>query len=174
MANYLIKLLHTEYQKRDNYRGGKYTVGYWTMTTHAGWGVLIGALPSGRRNGEVLPSGITPVSGRESGLTETLGFVAHLDSTKMANSHALNLKFPPSKDRDRMASDLAARIEAYMNMGGMQVQCNVIDKATLERARADENAYPNLLVRVSGYTAYFADLNPYMQEEIITRAEYVL
>ncbi len=30
------------------------------------------------------------------------------------------------------------------------------------------------MVRVSGYTAYFQDLNPQMQQEIITRAEYDL
>jgi formate C-acetyltransferase len=174
MADYLIDLLHAEYQKRENYKGGRYTVGYWTMTTHAGWGVLTGALPSGRKNKEVLPSGITPVSGQAPELTEVLRFVANLDSEKIANSHALNLKFPPTQDPPQMISNLAAHIEAYMNGGGLQVQCNVMDRATLEEARDYPERYPNLLVRVSGYTAYFADLNPHMQKEIIERAEYDL
>ena len=174
MADYLIDLLHTEYQKRENYKGGRYTVGYWTMTTHAGWGVLTGALPSGRKNKEVLPSGITPVSGQAPELTEALRFVAELDTRKIANSHALNLKYTPAKDPDQMIDKFAASIETYMKMGGLQVQFNLIDRATLEDARAHPENYPNLLVRVSGYTAYFADLNPHMQEEIITRAEYDL
>jgi formate C-acetyltransferase len=174
MADYVIDVLHTEYQKRENYKGGRYTVGYWTMTTHAGWGGLTGALPSGRKNKEVLPSGITPVSGQAPELTEALRFVAELDSRKIANSHALNLKYTPAKDPDQMISKFAASIEAYMKMGGLQVQFNLIDRATLEEARDHPEKYPNLLVRVSGYTAYFADLNPYMQEEIITRAEYDL
>ena len=144
------------------------------MTTHAGWGVLTGALPSGRKNKEVLPSGITPVSGQAPELTEALRFVADLDSEKIANSHALNLKYTPGKDPDQMIDKFAASIEAYMKMGGLQVQFNLIDRATLEEARDHPEKYPNLLVRVSGYTAYFADLNPYMQEEIITRAEYDL
>jgi formate C-acetyltransferase len=73
-----------------------------------------------------------------------------------------------------MISDLAGHIEAYMKMGGLQVQCNVMDKATLEKARDNPGEYPNLLVRVSGYTAYFDDLNPHMKKEIIERAEYDL
>jgi len=171
MTNFIIDLLHTEYQKRENYRGGRYTVGYWSMTTHAGWGVLTGAMPSGRRNKEVLPSGITPVSGQAPELTEVLRFMAELDSRKIANSYTLNLKYTPATG---IIDKFAASIEAYMQMGGLQVQFNLIDRATLKDARDHPEKYPNLLVRVSGYTAYFADLNPYMKEEIITRAEYDL
>ena len=174
VANRVIDILHTEFQKKENYRGGRYQVGYWTMTTHAGWGKLTGALPSGRKKGEVLPSGITPVSGQAPNLTATLRFVAQLDSCKIKNSHALNLKFTPISDHGRMISSLADHIEAYMQMGGLQVQCNLIDRATLEDARKNPLNHPHLLVRVSGYTAYFADLNPHMQEEIITRTEYAL
>ena len=174
MAAYLTDLLHREYDRRENYRGGKYKVGYWTMTTHAGWGKLTGALPSGRRKEEVLPSGITPVSGQAPELTEALGFVGHLDSCKIPNSHALNLKFTPTPDPEHMVSSLAGHIEGYMRAGGLQVQCNVIDRAVLEEARKDPDSHRHLLVRVSGYTAYFTDLNSYMQEEIITRAEYPL
>lgn len=174
MADYLIDLLHREYQKRENYRGGKYTVGYWTMTTHAGYGKLIGALPSGRKKGDILPSGITPVSGQAPELPEALRFVAQLDSEKMANSHALNLKFTPTPDDHEIITHLAARIKAYMDMGGLQVQCNLIDRDTLKQAQKDPRSQPHLLVRVSGYTAYFSDLNPHMQNEIIERAEYDL
>jgi formate C-acetyltransferase len=172
LANHVIEFLHSEYQKRENYRGGKYQVGYWTMTTHAGWGKLTGALPSGRKKGEVLPSGITPVSKQAPGLTPTLRFLAQLDSCKITNSHALNLKFTPLSDKERMVSSLADHIEAYMQMGGLQVQCNIIDRETLEAASKDPDNYRNLLVRVSGYTAYFTDLNEHMQKEIITRTEY--
>ncbi len=172
LTDHVMDLLHREYQKRDNYRGGRYKVGYWTVTTHAGWGKLTGAMPSGRRKGEVLPSGITPVSGKAPDLTSALRFVAHLDSCKITNSHALNLKFTPMPDQGKMISSLADHIEAYMQMGGMQVQCNIINRATLEEAQKDPDAHRHLLVRVSGYTAYFTDLNKHMQEEIISRTEY--
>ena len=71
---------------------------------------------------------------------------------------------------------MADTIEAYFRTGGLQVQCNIIAREKLlERMQHPDN-YPDekLLVRVSGYTAYFQDLNPQMQQEIITRAEYDL
>jgi len=103
-----------------------------------------------------------------------MNFVAHLDHTKIANGHALNLKYTPSSNRELTIEKFAQSVEAYMKMGGLQVQFNIIDRTTLEDAREHPENYPDLLVRVSGYTAYFKDLNPTMQGEIITRAEYNL
>lgn len=173
-ADYVIDFLHRTFQGKQNYRGGKYTVGYWTMTYHAGFALLTGALPSGRVKGEPLPSGITPVSGSAPELTPCLNFVAHLDHTKIANGHALNLKYTPSPNRELTITKFAQSVQAYMKMGGLQVQFNIIDRATLEDAKKNPANYPDLLVRVSGYTAYFTDLNSTMQDEIITRAEYNL
>jgi len=170
-ADWLISLLHETFQSKENYRGGKYTVGYWTMTNHAGFGMLSGALPSGRKKGESFPSGITPVSGAAPQLTPCLNFVAHLDHKKIADGHALNLKYTPSTTT---VPKFADTIFAFFKMGGLQVQFNIIDRKTLEDAKKHPERYPDLFVRVSGYSAYFKDLNPQMQEEIITRAEYNL
>ena len=52
----------------------------------------------------------------------------------------------------------------------MQTQVNVLDPAVLIEARDNPGRYPNLLVRVSGYSAYFNDLSPKMKEEIIQRS----
>lgn len=170
-ADWLIGFLHNNFQGKENYRGGKYTVGYWTMTNHAGFGVLSGALPSGRVKGEPFPSGITPVSGAAPQLTPCLNFVAHLDHTHIADGHALNLKYTPSTTT---VPKFADTIEAFFRMGGLQVQFNIIDRKKLEDAKKHPERYPDLFVRVSGYSAYFKDLNPHMQQEIITRAEYHL
>jgi formate C-acetyltransferase len=51
----------------------------------------------------------------------------------------------------------------------MQVQMNIIDPDLLEEARDHPERHPNLLVRVSGYSAYFNDLSPAMKQEIIDR-----
>jgi formate C-acetyltransferase len=173
-ADYVIDFLHRTFQGKQNYRGGKYTVGYWTMTYHAGFSLLTGALPSGRVRGEPLPSGITPVSGAAPELTPCLNFIANLDHTKITNGHALNLKYTPSSNRQIDLTKFTHSVESYMKMGGLQVQFNIINRATLEDAKENPANYTDLLVRVSGYTAYFVDLNPTMQDEIITRAEYNL
>ncbi|MDY6911921.1 MAG: pyruvate formate lyase family protein, partial [Chloroflexota bacterium] len=131
-ADYVMDFLHRTFQSKQHYRGGKYTVGYWTMTYHAGFALLTGALPSGRVKGEPLPSGITPVSGSAPDLTPCLNFVAKLDHTRIANGHALNLKYTPSSNRELTITKFAQSVEAYMLMGGLQVQFNIIDRATLE------------------------------------------
>ena len=51
----------------------------------------------------------------------------------------------------------------------MQAQLNVMDPAVLIEARDDPSKHPGLLVRVSGYSAYFNDLSPAMKQEIIDR-----
>jgi len=51
----------------------------------------------------------------------------------------------------------------------MQVQVNIMDPKILLEARDNPELYPNLLVRVSGYSAYFNDLTPKMKDEIIRR-----
>jgi len=51
----------------------------------------------------------------------------------------------------------------------MQVQLNVLDPSVLLEAKENPHAHPNLLVRVSGYSAYFNDLTPEMKDEIIRR-----
>ena len=55
----LVAYLHQLYQGRENYRGGKYRPGFWSMTNHAGQGKLSGALPNGRMASRVFASGIT-------------------------------------------------------------------------------------------------------------------
>jgi pyruvate formate-lyase/glycerol dehydratase family glycyl radical enzyme len=170
-ADWLIGFINHNFQGRRNYRGGKYNAGYWTMTMHAGYGRITGALPSGRKAGESFASGITPVSGSAPLLTPCLNFVGGLNHQQITNGQALNLKyFVPTTKPENFADS----VEAYFRTGGLQVQFNIIDQEMLKDVALHPQNYPPLMVRVSGYTAYFQDLNPQMQQEIITRAEYDL
>jgi formate C-acetyltransferase len=65
---------------------------------------------------------------------------------------------------------LEALLLSYFKKGGMQVQLNVLDTEMLKEAKLNPEKYPNLLVRVSGYSAYFNDLSPAMKDEIIERS----
>ncbi len=175
-ANWLMGFIHQNFQGRPHYRGGKYTVGYWTMTMHAGFGRITKALPSGRKDGESFASGITPVSGAAPELTACLNFVSGLDHLKITNGQALNIKyFPPTTTPEAFANTIEAYFRGSSDRpGGLQVQFNVVDREMLKDMVQHPDNYPPLMVRVSGYTAYFQDLNPQMQQEIITRAEYDL
>ena len=93
--------------------------------------------------------------------------------SRFANGINFNLKF----DAGTVAGPVGRQamenlVGVYFERGGMQVQINVLDPEVLRRARKNPQAYPGLVVRVSGYSAYFADLSPAMQDEIIARAAY--
>jgi formate C-acetyltransferase len=177
---WLVELLNRLFGAIENYRGGRYRVGYWTMTNHAGFGRLTKALPNGRKAHENFASGITPVSGVTPSLTKTLTSVAKLSSDCLSNGVALNIKYTPEPDRATMLNNFTASVEGYFDPcngardGGMEIQFNITSHDTFVDAVAHPEKYPELLVRVSGYTAYFKDLNPQMQKEIIERTEYVL
>jgi len=167
----LIRFLYEFYQGHTNYRGGKYKPAYWTMTNHAGQGKLSGALPNGRKAYQVFASGITPVSQAAKNLTECLRTVGGLDSLCIPMGEAFNLKYPSIENEEDLKK-FSQAVEAYFRSGGLHVQFNILSYETLLDAKKHPEKYPELLVRVSGYSAYFKDLNEAMKDEIITRTEY--
>jgi len=180
-VSWIVELLDRAFGEKMNYRGGHYRVGYWTMTNHAGFGRLMKATPNGRRAGENFTSGITPVSGVTPYLTKALNSVAGLPARCLSSGIALNLKYTPEDgDKEKMLDNFVASVEGYFDDadgqrdGGMEIQFIIADHNTLADAVAHPEKHRELLVRVSGYTAYFKDLNPQMQKEIIDRTEYRL
>jgi len=180
-ALWLVRTLHQAVQGRRNYRGGNYRVGYWTMTNHAGFGRLSGATPNGRKAGQNFFSGLTPNSGVTPYLTAALRSVAKLPPELIDNGMALNLKFTPHDgERQQVLENFVAAVKGYFDAtedqeaGGMEIQFNVTSHQDFVEAVRDPSRYEQLLVRVSGYTAYFKDLSPQMQKEIIDRTEYLL
>ena len=179
-VQWLAKIINDAFKAKKTYRGGRYRVGYWTMTNHAGFGRLTKALPNGRKAHENFASGITPVSGATPVLTATLNDVAVLPAKYVTNGMAFNIKYTPEKDKKSMLKNFAAIVEGFFDDlngqrdGGMEIQFNINDHRTFIDAVKHPEKYPELLVRVSGYTAYFRDLNPQMQKEIIERTEYDL
>ena len=180
IARWLAATLDALFGRKLNYRGGHYRVGYWTMTNHSGFGRLSRATPNGRRDGENFTSGMTPVSGVTPFLTKALRSVASLPPALLANGVAVNLKYTPDNaHRDKMLDNFVASVEGYFDAalggtGGMEIQFNVTTRETFLDAVKNPQKHNELLVRVSGYTAYFKDLNPQMQQEIVERTEYNL
>ena len=157
-----------------NSRGGGYIPGFYSMTCHIGFGKKTGALPDGRRAGERLSNGLSPVDGVDcAGPTAVLRSAASLDSSRWANCYALNMKFDKKTiGGEAGARALAGLLGSYIKNGGMQAQVNVLDADTLRAAKRDPASYPGIVVRVAGYCAYFTDLQPDVQDEIIERTAH--
>lgn len=173
-AKNVVRHLFDLYQSHTNYRGGRYRPSYWTMTNHAGLGAISGALPHGRKSGQLFSSGMTPVSGAAPELTACFNAVAELGGKHVPGCWALNIKYTPDSDLQQMSNRFTQTIKGFFGAGGQQVQFNIMDYKMLLAARDHPDDYRQLMVRVSGYSAYFKDLNEKMKEELITRTQYGL
>ncbi len=70
------------------------------------------------------------------------------------------------------AHKLAGRIRTFCDLKLWHVQFNVVNKQTLVAAQKDPQKYRNLIVRIAGYSAYFVDLSPDLQNDLIARTEH--
>jgi len=173
-TRWVLEAFAKRLEGKVNTRGGPYTTGLYSVTSHQFFGEVTGPLPSGRLKGEPLASGISPTAAFDrSGPTAAINSANRIDMHRFANGINFNLKFDAGSVAGPVGRKAMADLVAvYFERGGMQVQINVLDPEVLRRARKNPGAYPGLVVRVSGYSAYFADLSPAMQDEIIARAAY--
>ncbi len=176
MANRITRWSHDHYASLPHYRGGKYTTGFWTMSQHVAFGTLTGALPSGRQAGKPFTPGLTPQAFASKNLLDNIRDVARLDPVNLNNNIAFNVKVVPSAadTREKTVHNMFSYVKTYFDLGGMQMQMNVVTSDMLRDAMAHPENYRNLIVRISGYNAYFVTLNTDMQRELIERAEYAM
>lgn len=173
-ANRVVKFAHDCFGEHINYRGGKYTAGFWSMSNHVAFGTLTGALPSGRLAGKAFTPGLTPEPHASKNILDNIRDVARLDAKNMNNNIAFNIKVVPSahETHQQTVDNIYSYVKTYSDLGGMQIQLNVVSSKTLRDAMEHPENYQNLLVRISGYNAYFVTLNKDMQMELIERAEF--
>jgi len=158
---------------RPNMRGGRYRINLLPTTVHVYFGKKTGATADGRKAGEPLSEGVSPVQGADrQGPTAVLKSVAKIDHLRTGGT-LLNQKFTPQLlADDKGINGLANLVRAYFRMDGHHVQFNVVDAATLRAAQKQPGKYRDLIVRVAGYSDYFVDLGPELQNEIIRRTAH--
>jgi pyruvate-formate lyase len=145
------------------------------VTANIPMGNKVGALPDGRKAGEPLSEGgISPYQGRNvNGPTATMRSVAKLDHLKLTGGSVLNMRLNPEvlKDAPKMQK-FASLIRTFCETGGFLVQFNIVSTETLKEAQKHPEKYRDLLVRVATYSAYFVELSPVLQNDIIARMEF--
>jgi len=163
-------------EKHRSFRGGWYSPGLYSVTTHIAFGLMIGATPDGRHAGQPLSQGVSPAHGRDRcGPTAALKSAAKLDHTLVSNGLTLiQMLSLGASAREHATEVLGGLLEGYFSLGGQQLQWNLVDRATLIAAQQDPEAYRGLVVRVAGYSALFTDLNRVVQDELIARTEHTV
>jgi pyruvate formate-lyase/glycerol dehydratase family glycyl radical enzyme len=153
------------------YRGGYLSWNYWIA-----YAPLTAATPDGRRRGQYLSNAVCPVNGADrKGPTAVIKSVGYLDLVTAPNGASHTMSFSPSLLRTAEGrAKLKGLLRAYDRVGGTCVQINVIDAETLRAAQRRPDEYRNLLVRVTGYNAYFVGLGKEIQDELIARESHGL
>ena len=175
-ATWLMNLFADLVTEFTSIRGCKFAPGLYPVATNVLWGMFTPATPDGRKAGEALADGISPVQQMDkSGPTSTLTSVAHIPQIRYSNGTLLNMKFHPSSvSGPESRAKLQALMETYFKMGGMEIQINITSSETMRKAQADPDAYKNLVVRVAGFSAYFVELFKPCQDDLIRRTELSL
>jgi len=170
MAEFFCK----EVMKYKPERGGIFRPSFFSYGMHVFEGTVLGATPDGRRAGEPISNSLSPVNQSEKkGPVAALQSVAKINHRLIPNGSSMNIKFLPAVLRsDAGVKKIAAMLRAYFKQGGMQVQFNVVDNETLKKAQKDPESYKDLVVRVSGYSAYFVDIGKPVQDDIIARSAF--
>jgi len=154
-------------------RGCRYVSAMFPVAANTPLGLVVGALPSGRRAGMPLADGVSPEQGTDRSPTEVIKSVTSYDHVRHENGLLLNMKFNPTAvEDDKGLRNLIALIRTFFDLGGWHIQLNVVSADTLRSAQKNPEKYPGLIVRVAGYSAYFSDLSKETQDDIISRTEY--
>jgi formate C-acetyltransferase len=141
-------------------------------TFHYYFGKTVGALPNGRKAWLPLADGsLSPVQGSDlKGPTAVINSASKVNHTEINRNTLLNMKIPPSLIKTREGKQkFISLIKTYFDRGGYHIQFNLIENSILLDAKKHPENYRDLLVRVAGYSTYFVDLLPEVQDEIIAR-----
>ncbi len=161
-------------QSRMTTRNGLYHGALFSVSMYIPQGEVLGATPDGRRAGHMISDGVSPTQNRDvNGPTAAMKSVARLDHGLCYNGTLYNMKFTPDFfDTESRRKKFISMVDTYFKMGGFHVQFNVVSRETLEDAKINPLQHRDLIVRVAGYSAYFIELDPFVQDEVIARTEF--
>lgn len=131
------------------------------------------ATPYGRLAGEILATNLAPTPGTDRrGPTAVIKSFCSVDLTKLPNGVPLELKILPSSLRGEAGiGAIVALMRGFIELGGIFMHIDVIDSDMLRAAQCEPEKYPNLAVRISGWSARFATLDKQWQDMIIQRTQ---
>jgi len=173
MAKRVADLYRETLARYKNCKGFAYRPAFFSWAGHAYAGETVGATPDGRKAGEPIAQGPNPMHGRNTnGITATAKSVLMLDFKKNAGG-PLQLELDPSiLELEDPAGFIENIVVPYFKMGGVHVFINVVSTETLKKAMEHPEECEDLVVRVTGFSVHFVQLDRKIQEEIIARTRH--
>jgi len=152
----------------------KFRAGYLSWNHYIHYGTRTMATPDGRKMGEPLSNGVGPHQGRDlRGPTAAIKSIGKLNLVLVpSGGHYTWTINPATMKTEEQMEKFVALMRAYNELGGTAWQTNCITADMLRDAQELPENYTNLLVRVTGYNAYFVTIGRALQNEIIARTEH--
>lgn len=171
IAARLVEWFAGECLKHEIQGGGRFVICMAANVNNIDAGREVPATPDGRKARTPLSDAASPFFGRDRrGPTAFLGSVAAPDYTNAQGGTVINMRFDPLYFRgERGAGTFRAFTKAFVRRRIPQLQFNFTDDATLLDAQRNPDRHRSLLVRVSGFSAYFVELGPEVQADILRR-----
>jgi formate C-acetyltransferase len=85
------------------------------------------------------------------------------------NTAPMQWEIDPGMAKDSNVEIIEAVIRAHFKMGGTLINVNVMDRKKILEAHKDPSLHPDLVVRVTGFTAYFSMLSPEFRQLVVDR-----
>jgi len=134
-------------------------------------GRTIGATPNGRRAGAPISHGANPEPGfRRDGAPTAMAVAIASVQPGYGNTAPMQLEMDPLIARDeRGVESVVSLIRGHFHLGGTQINLNILDAQKVLAAHQDPSQYPDLVVRVTGFSAFFASLSPAFRQLVVDR-----
>jgi len=134
-------------------------------------GKELGATPNGRHAGAPISHGSNPDPGfRRDGAPTAMAVAIASVQPGWGNTAPMQLDLDPGIPGDEGGVDIVCDlIRTHFGLGGTQINLNVIDSAKILEAHEDPSRYPDLIVRVTGFSAYFGSLSKEFRQLVVDR-----
>ena len=152
-------------------QGYKMIPGLFSWANTIPMGKDLGATPNGRRAGEPISHGSNPEPGfRRDGAPTAMAVAIAAVQPGYGNTAPMQMELDPMISKEEGGVALVANlIRTHFQMGGTQINLNIMDSAQVLEAHKDPSKHPDLVVRVTGFSAYFASLSPAFRQLVVDR-----
>ena len=173
-AVWFVEKMHEIFSRYRTRDGGGVYLAMAANTQNISAGREVAATPDGRRAREALNDAASPMHGRDHcGPTAVVLSTTKPDYSLVACGTVLNQKYSPVMFKnDQLREKLRALIRVYFARGGQEMQINAVSREMLMDASEHPESYGGLVVRVSGFSAFYTSLSKEVQEDILLRTEH--
>ena len=172
IAQRISNHFYEETHKYTDIYGNPFTSAFMGISNFIPTGRVIGATACGRKAGEPISEGVSPVAGTDTSTPlAAMNSCAKMNQDVHSGGTLLNMRLSHDLVKTKRGrSNLAAMVQTFFDMGAFHVQFNTLSTETLIEAQKHPEDYKDLLVRVAGYSTQFVHLSKTLQDSIIRRS----